>query len=137
MKSAIKSLHHKRLSGRYIHGESLHFENADSVGTGDGLETCETPSLASDDGFRCCPLLSMSGSNSGCRRACLFRWSLRMKRFMQIGQTNLFSPENEITLDIKTRSNIYFKTAFRNVIEYKNIHGKCINSETKKLQYTR
>lgn len=37
-------------------------------------------------------LLIMLGWNSVWRRACLVRWSLRMKRFSHSGQRNCFSP---------------------------------------------
>lgn len=35
---------------------------------------------------------SSSGRKPGWRRACLVRWSLRMKRLSQMGQLNFFSP---------------------------------------------
>lgn len=65
-----------------------------SVGTGDGLDVCDWPSL-SDDGLRLAErgvLDSIAGSKSGWRRACLLRWSLRMKRLSHSGHTKRFSP---------------------------------------------
>lgn len=66
-----------------------------TVGTGEvlpvTLDVAELPSLREACLLRDIFLI-MPGSNSGWRRACLFRWSERMKRFSQIGQTNLFSP---------------------------------------------
>lgn len=79
-------------------------EPDESVGVGDGLvvgvglDVRDIPSLR-DEGF--CgwvPLFNMAGSNSGWRRACLLRWSLRIKRLSQIGQQNLFSPKTAISI---------------------------------------
>lgn len=50
------------------------------------------PSLK-DAGFRTTEArFSMEESNSGCRLACLLRWSDRMNRLSQMGQQNRFSP---------------------------------------------
>ncbi|EEC06104.1 hypothetical protein IscW_ISCW004119 [Ixodes scapularis] len=38
------------------------------------------------------PAPSMVGLKSGCRLACFVRWSERMKRLVQSGQLNFFSP---------------------------------------------
>ena len=56
----------------------------------------ETPlcKLDEDPGELAVRLFNMSGWNSGCRRACLLRWSLLINRLSQIGHTNFFSPEN-------------------------------------------
>lgn len=40
----------------------------------------------------CLPCFNISGWNSGCRFACLFKWSLLIKRLSHIGHRNFFSP---------------------------------------------
>lgn len=71
-------------------------EKEESVGTGEGLweglrEEWEVLSLM-EAALRVRVVRIMLGTNSGCRRACLLRWSLRMKRLSHSGHANLFSP---------------------------------------------
>ena len=59
-----------------------------------GLDMSDIPSLPrsycgeAELGF----FFNISGSNSGCLRACLFRWSLRMNRLPHQGHSKFFSP---------------------------------------------
>lgn len=67
-------------------------EGGDNYGDAPGLDRSDIPSLLiSILGWG--RFLSIPGSNSGWRRACLFKWSLRIKRFSQIGHENFFSPK--------------------------------------------
>ena len=64
------------------------------VGVGEGLDACDRPSLR-DAGFLVAACFNMDVSYSGCRLACLLRWSDRIKRLSQMGQQNRFSPVKE------------------------------------------
>ena len=85
-----------------------------------GLEISDIPSLPrsycgdSDLGF----FFNKSGSElySGCRRACLLRWSLRINRFSHQGHTKFFSPEtNKIKLILKAQNTT--KAEFANTVD--------------------
>ena len=87
--------------GRLTWDWTLHcsdrISSADSaVMTSAVFANVETPlcTLDEDPGELAVRLFNMSGWNSGCRRACLFRWSLLINRLSQIGHTNFFSPGN-------------------------------------------
>ena len=86
-------------------------------------------------------LCSTEGSNSGCRRACLLRWSLLINLLSQYGQQNRFSPVEFETEDLirwyrnmncclvkSTRS-----TSWESICISKHLHFHYIKKEVSKL----
>lgn len=62
------------------------------TGLGVGLPAKLQGSESLGEALRAPGRRSSSGRKPGCRRACLVRWSLRVKRLVHRGQGNRFSP---------------------------------------------